>query len=352
MKMRIIIGSLIWLFVLVGMLAFSPPLYADMDSPNNQFSQEYLLSNAPLNLSAAAAGHVWFTMPAANQIGVLVVSPTVTITTYTIPTTSSQPYDLLYSNGAIWFTEQTGNKIGRLNSNDGTFQEFVIPTSNSEPTGIAQAGDGTIWFAERAGNKIGHFDPNNVTFEEVIYPVPGAKFEDIAVSGSDLVWVTSPDLNRLVGYDPSRKQFFTIITGDQTRPNNVALDRDGTPWITASLVNRIGRYTPGTLGAWRWYDLPIANSGAAGIVFKDNNDTYDFWYTGNNGDVIGQLTAKTSGRPLALYGQTLTSPDSHPWGIAVDDQGTVWVAASGINKIIEWKPPYFSFIRLPMVLRN
>lgn len=352
MKMQMLVGSLIGLFLSVGGLAFSLPLYADIENPNSQFSQEYLLANAPLNLTVEAAGHIWFTMPAANQIGSLSISPTITVATYTVPTGNSQPYDLLYSNDAIWFTEQASNKIGRLNPKDGTFQEFVIPTNNSEPTGIAQAPDGTIWFAERASNKIGHFDPTSATFEEVVYPTPNAKFEDIAVAGNSLVWVTSPELNRVVGYDPNRKQFFTIITGDQTRPTSVALDREGTPWITTSLVNRIGRYTPGTLGAWRWYDLPFANSGATGITFKDNNDTYDFWYTGNNGNVIGQLTAKTSGKPIALYGQTLTQPDSHPSGIAVDSQGTVWIAASGLNKIIEWKPPYFSFTRLTMVMRN
>ena len=54
----------------------------------------------------------------------------------------------------MWFTEGVGNKIGRITPT-GTITEFTIPTANSGPLGIAAGADGNVWFTENSGNKVG-----------------------------------------------------------------------------------------------------------------------------------------------------------------------------------------------------
>ena len=59
---------------------------------------------------------VWYTLPAQNAIGNLVVtSPGVyEVHTYPMPMTDSEPYDIAFAAGAVWVTEHLGNKIARF----------------------------------------------------------------------------------------------------------------------------------------------------------------------------------------------------------------------------------------------
>ena len=78
------------------------------------YLSEYPVPGRPQSIAVEAPNRVWFTLPEENQIGRLVVTSPVsyTVTTYTVPTANSQPYDLKYAGGYIWFTERLGNKIG------------------------------------------------------------------------------------------------------------------------------------------------------------------------------------------------------------------------------------------------
>jgi len=61
---------------------------------------------------------------------------------------------------------------------------------------------------------------------------------------------------------------------------------------------------------------------------------------------VGQLDPKT--RVFREFGL----PDSQPLGLAVDENGYVWVAESATGKVAEWRPPYFRFVYLPLALKN
>src|SRR5204863_6546267 len=104
-------------------------------------------------------------------------------TQFNTPTPNSEPYDLAYAAGMIWFTERASNQIGRLDVTTRVIDEFAIPTANSAPTGIAVAPDGHIWFTERVGNQLGRFTAGLATFDEFPYPTANAHSEDIAIGG-------------------------------------------------------------------------------------------------------------------------------------------------------------------------
>src|SRR5438128_2059168 len=87
--------------------------------------------------------------------GAVVCPSQVTFNEYPLPTGNSQPYGITGGpDGSLWFTEQLGNKIGRITT-AGVITEFPIPTSGAYPGDIAAGPDGNLWFTEYYGNKIG-----------------------------------------------------------------------------------------------------------------------------------------------------------------------------------------------------
>ena len=67
----------------------------------------------------------------------------------------------------LWFTEIDGNKIGRITT-AGVITEFVIPSANSSPIGIATGPDGALWFTEQQCNKIGRITTAGIVTEFTI----------------------------------------------------------------------------------------------------------------------------------------------------------------------------------------
>src|SRR5437762_2594158 len=86
-----------------------------------------------------------------------------TFTEFPVPTSSSNPSGIARAtDGNIWFTEQAMNKIGRILVNSpNTITEFTVPTANSQPVCIAAGSDGNLWFTERNGNKVGRILANS-----------------------------------------------------------------------------------------------------------------------------------------------------------------------------------------------
>jgi virginiamycin B lyase len=343
------------------------------------FMQEYLIPAAPLNIVTEAPGRVWFTMPERNAIGSLVVTDTVSFTEYPLPSAESEPYDLIYVDGVIWFTQRLGNRIGRLDIATGTFQEFAVPTANSEPTGIAVAPDGSIWFAQRNGNRLARLrvgpvptrgssgvSPNEnlqfvtfapilmatiVTIEEFVYDTPGAHFEGIAVANNEAIWATAPNLNQVVYLDLrfGAPSFRFAFTNPHPRPMGIVLDPTGNPWVAPAGSDYIIRYAPGTLSLWRPYPLGTPNSELAAITLRANGPYWELWFTERGAGRAGQLRVRTTSSLVSLREAVLPEEDAGPVGIAVDAEGQVWIADSQSRTIVLWSAPYFLFTHFPLV---
>src|SRR2546427_13004890 len=58
--------------------------------------------------------------------------------------------------------------------------EYAIPTPNSAPHCLVAAPDGLIWFAEIGANKLGRFDPGTERFTEWLGPTPDGRPHGIA----------------------------------------------------------------------------------------------------------------------------------------------------------------------------
>jgi hypothetical protein len=360
-----------WIGLLLGITsalsAHGQSLPAQDESPS--YMRTHAIPGVARNLVVEGPGRIWFTMPNRNAIGALVVVETeddaegetgsdprgytTTFHQYLLSTPESEPYDLVYSNGVIWFTALKKNFIGRLEVATGAIQEFPIPTPESEPTGIGVAPNGRVWYVGRKGNQIGYFDPMTGDFTEYSYPTPDAQFEALAIASNQLILATAPNLNQMVTLSlaSGTPVFRHVFTTPYQRPMGIALDPSGVPWITPNGTDYLIRYAPGTLSLWRPYPAAAANGGLLDIVFKENGNFWEFWYTASNAGHAGQLRVLPNGSPVSIRESSVVTLSAQAWGIAVDPGGHVWVSTGEQKTIVEWYAPYFHFAYLPSVHR-
>ena len=200
-------------------------------------------------------GGIWFTEPAANRIGVLREDGT--IQEFAVPTANAGLVAIAATYTAegdlVWFTEASANRIGRV-SPDGAITEFPVPTPASQPWGIAADLIGEqVWFTERAGNAVARIASDG-TITEYKISTPGVLPTAIALAGVNLgydVWVALSSRNsigripRLV-MTPSRRSRSPIRAASLFRS-------PGRP--TADSGSRSARETgsgvPGKTARWR-----------------------------------------------------------------------------------------------------
>ena len=314
----------------------------------------------PLNIIAQDPGHIWFTMPLSNAIGSLIVTSTTDyrFDYFGIPTSDSYPYDLVYDydRDGIWFTEHQANKIAFLEPSTGIISETAITTPGSAPAGIALAPDGTLWFAEQDANQLANFDPDSNTLREFPYTPSGGMLEDVAVADSNSIWFTAPGVHRAVRFIPSDEEFFSewVNSGPNTpsfAAHRIVIGIDDRPWITAPSMDRIGLFVSGTLARWRWYGLPAANAGLAGLAYSWQGGHHNLWYTESETGLIGFFSIDITGRIISARRHALSSPTSLPVGIAVDSNEQAWIAEYESEMIASWYPPYNHASFLPVLTR-
>lgn len=318
------------------------------------YLSEYPVPGRPQSIAVEAPNRVWFTLPEENQIGRLVVTSPVsyTVTTYTVPTANSQPYDLKYAGGYIWFTERLGNKIGRLEVVSGNIAEYALPTSSAEPMGMdVLAGSVTnVWFAERAENQLGRLVVTDTTTSALHeYPLPGtypnAGLRDVAIYAADSIWFTAPGVGRIGQFRPSLyggslNPFVMIPTGGEPHAITKGSGQVAA-WFTEPASNRVGAYSPQTISNFLWYDMPRDSSGPYDVVYAVGS----VWFTEELGQRVGRIVPPASAVYEAGVGNGALR------GIAADSAGHVWFAEYDAQRIGEWRPPYLITVYLPLVLR-
>ncbi len=322
------------------------------------FMDEFFVKADARNIVHESAGRIWFTAPASNTVGLLVVTTTVDfrVDKFTPPTANSQPYDLVLRNGEVWFTEKAGNKLARLVPQTGVITEFTLPTVNSKPTGIALAPDGLIWVVQSATDKLASFDPTTQQFTEYQYVTSnGTDFEDIAIGSDNRIWITAPKLNGVVFFSTINKEFTARSTAPYIKPLGIVIGPSDLPWVTAQSASStesdvIGLYAPGTLAIWKWYTTSTISNSLGGLYYRQTDTSNEVWYTGAQTGSAGRIVTRLS-QALQSTQQGLLSQanQSAPWGITVDSNSDVWVAASGSRTIVRWRSPYFFYTHLPLV---
>ncbi|MFN2291968.1 MAG: hypothetical protein ACK2UC_12315 [Anaerolineae bacterium] len=271
-------------------------------------------------------------------------------TEHVIPTDDSQPWGLAVdANGDVWFTESAVDKIGKLDAGTGVFTEYGGLTSHSQPWGIVTGG-GAVWFTERAGDRIGRLDPLTGAITEYDLDVgaqPGGI--DFWSGGYGYLWFAETGLGKLgwarlstEGAIEYLSSYSPIDATSLLAPEDVALNSLGNPWVTGRQSNNLSTFYYSTLSGWYHVPVHTPDSEPFGVAV---DGTSPIWFTERAGNKLAQY------RSGGLFEYSLPTPGSLPTDVVVDASGCAWYAAPGSNRIGRLCNPIHHFSYLPLILR-
>ena len=182
----------------------------------------------------------------------------------------------LASRGAGPATEASELKV--------TIREWDVPTKGAHPHDPAVGADGALWFTEQMVSKIGRLDPKSGAFKEY-----ALKVED---SG----------------------------------PHGLVADREGNIWFTGNFKGYIGKLDPRT-GAVTEYKIPDPKGEDPHTAVFDSQGT--LWFTLQVANMVGRLDPRSGKIDLKLA----PTPNSHPYGIAINSKGVPIFCEFATNKM-------------------
>lgn len=196
---------------------------------------------------------------------------------------------------AAWFTDARTNSVGMLDIKSGEIDLWAIPTMMAGPMGIALSPDGKeVWFAEITGDNIAKLD------------------------------VESKDITE-------------YFTGDDSGPALLAFDSRGQLWVSLSFSNNI-------LMAQPWAIAPGSSLGMTKFSLPQPDQFSPFGIAVTGGKVFlsdhgsSRLIVADENSGLQNYESYWTSPSrtyptTLPSQVVADDEGNVYFAQHGGNRI-------------------
>lgn len=289
-----------------------------------------------------ASGVLWVTERDGNRIARFDPA-TESWQEYDLPTADSQPWGLaLDAAGDVWFAETAANQIGKMEAASGTITEYGELTAGSQPWGVAVS-DGVVWFTQRAADQIGRLEIASGQIVEYSVPSAGAYPGGIAVY-DDNVWFAETGVDQLGRFQISKQLFYEFQTtpweDPLLGPEDVTVIPPGNPWLSNTGGNGITIFRFSTLQNFGTIQVPTPASEPYGITIGGPRS---IWFTERAGNKVGRYGPQES-----IIEYALPMPGSQPTDIVVDGEGCAWYAAPGTNRIGRVCP---RFIHLPLVLR-
>jgi virginiamycin B lyase len=218
------------------------------------------------------------------------------------------------------YTAQGWSTVLRMMSNHGlalqpdqlaTVSEYLVKNfpEKPRPAGVLIAG------------------PAQVSIKAWQVPTPGSRPHDPLATMDGALWYSGQMANVLGRLDPKTGQFkeYPLKTA-HSGPHGLMEDRDGNIWYTGNTGALIGKLDPKT-GANTEYPMPDPNVKDPHTLIFDQSGI--LWLTAQNANRVGRLDPKTGEIKLL----TPPTPNSRPYGMAVNSKGTVFYVAFGTNKV-------------------
>jgi len=166
----------------------------------------FAVPNVPTVITAGPDGNLWFGFGGGGDFPFIGrISPAGTnFTTFALPPSgnfieNAQVQGITAGpNGNVWFT--TNVLVGEV-SHNGTFTQFAIPTSGSNPRDITLGPDGNLWFTEINGDRIARLTPAGKISEVLMPSFDGTPVAITSANGK--LWFTNPDVSRIGYLDPT-----------------------------------------------------------------------------------------------------------------------------------------------------
>jgi virginiamycin B lyase len=237
--------------------------------------------------------------------------------------------------------------------------EYSVPTPTSAPLAITTDANGMVWFTESNASKLARFDPVDQSFAE--YRVPGVgDMWGVTLDHNGNIWLTqysgkgsvSPGgsvvfggTGRLVRFDPIRNNFTIIeVPTVGSFPMRLVVDDQNKIWFTELLGNKIGVYDQSKQQLTE-YPVPTNASGPADLTFDTRGA---LWFTEAYARNLGEFFPwNQSFTEYPLGNASASQIVSSPVGLAIDNQGNIWVADHGGNWIVKFNPVTHGIAKYP-----
>lgn len=269
-------------------------------------------------------------------------SLTVPIKEYNVPTPKARPHDpAVAPDGALWVTEQMANKLGRLDPHNGSFREYPLKTPDSGPHGLAADTQRNIWFAAIFAGYVGKLNPKTGEITEY-RPSNGTKIDPHTpvFDHNGILWFTNEETNYIGRLDPATGKIeLKAVPTPHAVPYGIIVTQQGVPFFCEFGTNKLASVNPKTM-AIREYTLPAEDARPRRLALAPDGTIYftDYGrgYLGHFDPVSGRLMKEWRSPGWA---------QSHPYGIAITNNGEVWYSESGVhpNTLVKFDPKSESF---------
>jgi virginiamycin B lyase len=290
-------------------------------------------ASAATAITRAADGNLWFTEFNADRIGR--ITPSGTVTEFTLPA-GSGPLDLITGpDGRIYFTERFADRIGRLNPLAGsnaaiqasfsdTFTTGI--TAGSGPTNITAGPDANLWFTEFNTDSVARLTLATGAVTEFAVPGAGSGPAGITNGPDGALWFTeagSGEIGRITTAGVVTNEFpLLIATSD---PEGITLGPDGALWFAETGADRIGRIS--NAGAFSITEFPLPLGAVPSGIARGPDG--NLWFAEAGLDRIGRIT--TAG-VVTEFSSGIT-PGAQPNGVALGPDSNIWFTENTGNRI-------------------
>jgi streptogramin lyase len=243
-------------------------------------------------------------------------------------------------NGNLYFVETGANQIGQLNPSTFALIEHPIPTAGSKPTSITSGANGALYFTAPGTNQIGQFDPASLAFTVFPIPTAGSGAQSITTGTNSDLYFTESDANQIGQLNPSSHVFaaFPIPTAS-SGSSGITTGANGDLYFTETAADQIGQFNPGT-HVFAEFPIPTAASGAINIAAGADGNLYFVEAAANQ---IGQFNPSTH----AFVEYPIPTADSGATNIAAGSNGNLYFTETAASQIGQFSPTTHAFLELP-----
>jgi virginiamycin B lyase len=264
------------------------------------------------------------------------------VTEFTLPSSDSDPLGIAVdTQGKVWVGLTTAKQLLSYTPATRTFREFAIPTDARSTTVWDMAVDlrGRIWFPSFEDNAFWRFDPASSEFHHYPLATESAQPIAVAIAPDGTVWFTELRGAKLgrIRPDSDRVEEFPVPT-TEILLGDLHLAPDGTVWfaqIATSDVskNRVGRFDPKT-ETFSEIQPDHTLFSPTGIAIVGG----EVWLAEHGGSLIAKLEPDSGRVTRYATSPGTVSPASLPYWLAVDGTDTLWFNEHQANRLARFDP--------------
>jgi len=243
-----------------------------------------------------------------------------------VPWAGSVPRDpFVDTKGRVWFCGQRGNYIAYFVPETGAFKRYEVE-AGTHPHNLLVDPDGFVWYAGNRNAHIGKLNPADGNIKKFPMPRQDARDPHTLVFTSDgNIWFTLQQSNLIGHLDTQSGEVRLVeVPSSRARPYGIKLDAEDRPWIVLFGTSKLATIDPATMKLTE-IALSRANARPRRLEIDSNGD---IWYVDYAGGFLGRYSSVSE--EFAEW-ELPSGKQSRPYGTALDDNGNIWIAETGIS---------------------